>query len=228
MTTLFPSTDIGMFGRRQRHVRGHRIPVTIVSGNVATPQDRNMVVVVDEFGADETLLGSGCQCCTVRAKLQTALRRLLVEREKGRHFNRVVIETSNDLGPILRTFATERTLGEEFHVEEYPAPPVIDGIYNFVLTEDVPLSWDAFSRFIATLMALRGADLLHVKGLLNVTGCRGPVAAQFLQHLAHRPVELQAWRNEDRTSRLEFITRGIAENEVRGLFDSIRILSTSS
>ena len=25
----FPSPDIGMFGRRQRHVRGHRIPVTI-------------------------------------------------------------------------------------------------------------------------------------------------------------------------------------------------------
>ena len=23
----FPSPDIGMFGRRQRHVRGHRIPV---------------------------------------------------------------------------------------------------------------------------------------------------------------------------------------------------------
>ena len=33
-----------------------------------------------------------------------------------------------------------------------------------MLTEDAPLSWDAFSRFMATLMALRGADLLHVKG----------------------------------------------------------------
>ena len=67
-----------------------------------------------------------------------------------------------------------------------------------MLTEDAPLAWDAFSRFITTLQALRGADLLRVTGLLNVEGCRGPVAVQFLQHLALPPVELQAWPDGDR------------------------------
>ena len=47
-----------------------------------------------------------------------------------------------------------------------------------------------------TLIALRGADLLRVKGLLNVAGCRGPVVVQFVQHLAHPPVELAAWPDE--------------------------------
>ena len=54
-----------------------------------------------------------------------------------------------------------------------------------MLTEDAPLSWDAFSRFATTLTALRGADLLQMKGLLNIAGCRGPVAVQFMGHLAH-------------------------------------------
>jgi G3E family GTPase len=74
-------------------------------------------------------------------------------------------------------------------------------------------------------MALRGADLLHVKGLLNVVDCRGPVVVQFMQHLAHPPVELQAWPDDDRASRLEFVTRNVTEKSVRDLFDSVRALS---
>jgi G3E family GTPase len=99
-----------------------------------------------------------------------------------------------------------------------------DGICRFVLTEDAPLAWVAFSRFITTLMALRGTDLLHVRGSLNVTGCRGPVVVQFVQHLAHRPVELQAWPDQDRTSRVVFTTRDLEEKAVRGMFDAVRAL----
>jgi G3E family GTPase len=220
----FPSPDIGMFGRRQRHARGHRIPVAIASSPVPAPGD-DTAVVVDNFGTDEVRLAGGCACCTVRDKLQTALRRLLAEREQGRHVSRVVIETNNDLGPILRTFVTERALGADFYVEQAPILPASDGIDDFVLTEDVPLSWEAFSRFISTLVMLRGVDLLHVKGLLNVTGCRGPVAVQFMQHLAHRPVELQAWLDDDRRSRIEFVTRNIEKKTVRALFEAVRALA---
>jgi G3E family GTPase len=219
----FPSLDIGLYGRRQRHPRGHRIPVTIVRDGAVTPQERDSAVVIDDFGADGVVsLGSGCRCCTVRLGLQVALRRLLAERAQGRHFARVVIETRQDLGPILRTFATERALGADFYVED--DLPHADGTIGYTLTEDTPLSWDAFSRFMTTLMTLRGADLLHVKGVLNVAGCGGPVVVQVMQHLAHRPIELQAWADNDRASRLVFITRGIQEKAVRGLFDAVRAL----
>src|SRR5204863_2363113 len=117
-------------------------------------------VVIDQFGPDDVVpLPGGCACCTVRNKLQASLRRLLSERD-NRHFTRVTIETGNDLGAISRTFATERALGAEFHVEEAPILSGTDGNHNFVLTEDAPLSWNVFSRLIATLTALRGADLL--------------------------------------------------------------------
>ena len=209
----FPSPDIGMFGRRQRHARGHRIPVTIMREAKAEPDS---VVVVDSFGAhDVTALPGGCACCTVRSELQSALRRLLDQREKS-PFRRVAIQSRQDLGPIQRTFVSERALGAEFHVED--APP-LDG-QRFVLTEDTPLSWAALSRFVTTLTTLRGADLLHASGLMNIDGCRGPVVVQFMGHLTGRPFELQSWPEGARASRLKFVTRSIDERTVRDLFDA--------
>jgi len=97
-----------------------------------------------------------------------------------------------------------------------------DGIVSFVVTETAPVEWMPFARAMETLIALRGHDLLRVKGFLDVAGCRGPVLVQFVQHLAHPPVELQAWPNGERASRLVFITRGLGEAPVRALFDAVR------
>jgi G3E family GTPase len=146
MQQLFRSPSAGAFGRRLRHERGARIPVVVVTGFLGagkttlvklfldSPEGHGTAIVVNEFGAagiddallrssaDETvLLGNGCLCCNVRSDLQVALRKLMHDRERGLvpHFKRVVIETSGmaDPGPILRTFATDRALGGECHVE---------------------------------------------------------------------------------------------------------------
>jgi G3E family GTPase len=146
MLDLFPSRAAGPFGRQQRRARGARIPVTILTGFLGagkttllkrfldSPEGAGTAVVINEFGAvgiddqlvrsstEETvLLGNGCVCCTTRSDLQIALRRLVSEREHGQvpDFRRVVIETSGlaDPGPILQTFASDRALGSEFHVE---------------------------------------------------------------------------------------------------------------
>jgi len=99
-----------------------------------------------------------------------------------------------------------------------------DGIASFVVTENLPLKWTAFARAMETLVALRGSDLLRVKGFLDVDGCRGPVLVQFVQHLAHPPVELAAWPDKDHASRVVFITRGVSERQVDDLFKACRAL----
>src|SRR5215471_2809147 len=143
---LFPSRDLGPFGRRQRRARGARMPVTVVTGFLGagkttlvrrfltTPEGRATAVIINEYGAvgiddalvrgttDEVaLLGNGCVCCITRSDLQVALRRLVMDRDRGAlpPFERVLIETSGlaDPGPILQTFATDRALGAEFFVE---------------------------------------------------------------------------------------------------------------
>ena len=88
-----------------------------------------------------------------------------------------------------------------------------------------PIEWLAFARAMETLIGLRGADLLRVKGILNVAGCRGPVVVQYVQHLAHPPVELESWPDQNRNSRIVFITRNIAERDVRSLFAAVQALA---
>src|SRR6202171_3532577 len=146
MLDLFPSRDAGRFGRRLKRTRGAKIPVTVVTGFLgagktalvrrlpASPEGEGTAVVINEFGSvgiddalvrgstDEvTLLGNGCLCCNTRSDLQIALRNLVAEREHGTvpQFRRIVIETSGlaDPGPILQTFAIDRALGGEFHLE---------------------------------------------------------------------------------------------------------------
>jgi G3E family GTPase len=100
-----------------------------------------------------------------------------------------------------------------------------DGIESFVIEASDPIEWSTFSRAMETLTALRGADLLRVKGLLNIAGCRGPVVIQYVQHLAHPPVELVSWPDVNRQSRIVFITRNVPERQVRDLFAAIRALA---
>jgi G3E family GTPase len=297
---------------------------TLLKRFLATAEGQGTAVVVNEFGAagiddalvrpstDETvLLGNGCLCCITRTDLQQALRRMVIERERGElpDFRRIVIETSGlaDPSPILQTFATDRALGSVFNVEAVvtvvdavtgtntlgwsaearkqailadrliitktdiagegasaalseklrvlnhgaeiyeaingdidpacltdPVPHQrnvfvaetahSDGIGSFVLTENAPLPWPVFAKTMDALMQMRGPDLLRVKGFLNVKNCNGPVVVQFVQHLAHPPVELQRWPDDNRQSRVVFITRNISEQQVRGLLDAMRNL----
>jgi G3E family GTPase len=99
-----------------------------------------------------------------------------------------------------------------------------DGIVSFVLREKKPLPWPVVLRAMETLVALRGPDLLRIKGMLNLAGSKGPVVFQAVQHLIHPPVELAAWPDADRSTRLVFITRGVSEKQVRDLFDACRAL----
>ncbi len=94
-------------------------------------------------------------------------------------------------------------------------------ISTFTLWFDEPFERAVFERTIDVLTSLRGADLLRVKGLVNVAGESGPVVIQGVQHLFHPPVTLAQWPSEDRRSRLVFITRGIEHATVAGLFAAV-------
>jgi G3E family GTPase len=335
---LFGGADAARFGRRQRRPRGARLPVVAVTGFLgagkttlirallASPEGAHSAVVVNEYGeigiddallrpsSDQTvLLGNGCLCCNVRTDLQETLRALFADRARGAvpSFARVLIETSGlaDPGPILQTFATDRALGREFHLqalvtvvdaptglgnletmpearkqvaladriivsktdladaattlrlrsrlaaatsapieiarngmvaphflleEGLAAPHRFDigaehthGLQSFSLILDEPLSWSAFEQAMAVLAGMRGPDLLRVKGLVAIEGCRGPVVVHFVQHVAHAPVELEEWPDADRRTRLVFVTRGLARGPVEKLFAGVVALGAA-
>jgi G3E family GTPase len=276
----------------------------------------------------------------MRSDLQETLRALFADRARGAvpGFQRVIIETSGlaDPGPVLQTFASDRALGEEFHLQSLVAvvdapngarnllgmpeawhqvaladrivmtktdladeagrgglaaslralsaapigvardgiidpafllddpvdlPSLVtpakagvqgqaaesvildsrlrghdeeasghshahdhihsDGVSSFTLFFAAPLPWPVVEQAMAVLTALRGPDLLRVKGLVAVEGCRGPVVVHAVQHTAHRPVELEAWPTDDRRSRLVFIARRLTRENAAQLFAAI-------
>ena len=99
-------------------------------------------------------------------------------------------------------------------------------ISTFTLWFDRPFERAVFERCIEVLTSLRGADLLRVKGLVNVRDEPGPVVIQGVQHLFHPPVTLAAWPGDDRRTRLVFITRGIEHEKVGGLFAAVMAVGT--
>ena len=304
---------------------------TLIRELLTKPEAANTAVIVNEFGevgiddallrssSDATvLLGNGCLCCAVRTDLQETLRTLFAERGRGAapNFERVIIETSGlaDPGPVLQTIASDRALGDVYHLQglvavvdapggaanldhtpearqqvaladrivltksdladaaktaalterlrAFSAAPLttatngeIDpaflleesldlaarvathrhdhahahshGIDSFALFFDRPLPWAVFEQVMAVLTGLRGADLLRVKGLVAVEGCRGPVVVHAVQHVAHRPVELLDWPDDDRRSRLVFITRHLAKAQIEPLFAAVIAVGTA-
>ncbi|MEO3427296.1 GTP-binding protein [Pelagibius sp. CAU 1746] len=82
-------------------------------------------------------------------------------------------------------------------------------IRAFCLTYDRPLDWDRFNSWVEMLITLYGADILRIKGILNVEGADEPIVIHGVQHVFHPPVRLEAWPDEQRASRIVFIVRDL-------------------
>lgn len=98
-------------------------------------------------------------------------------------------------------------------------------IRAFCLTIDDPVPADALDSWLDTMLLLRGADFLRVKGIINVAEMAGPVVIHGVQHIFHPAVMLPDWPSGDRRSRIVFITRGISEGDLRatlGMFTDTR------
>jgi len=85
--------------------------------------------------------------------------------------------------------------------------------YSFVI--DKPVEWAAFSRWLDYVTALKGEDLLRLKGLIHVTDePERPLVLHGVQHVFHPPVRLDAWPSADRRTRLVFIVRDIPRDVI--------------
>ena len=98
-------------------------------------------------------------------------------------------------------------------------------IRAFSLRFERAFTWDTLGAALQTLTALRGPDLLRVKGIVNVEGEAGPVVLQAAQHVIHPPVTLESWRDTERSSRIVFIVRNISRESVEALFSAVGALA---
>lgn len=94
------------------------------------------------------------------------------------------------------------------------------GIESFVLTRDAPLTRDELQFLLDGISQNLGAGLLRVKGLVNVAEEPGkPAVIQGAQHLLHTMTWLNDWPDDDRRTRVVFITQGIHRDKLRDIIE---------
>jgi G3E family GTPase len=92
-------------------------------------------------------------------------------------------------------------------------------IRSFALRFEQPVRRELLQQFISTLVDLRGADLLRVKGIVPLES--GLVLVQGVRHVfdRFRPIE-------SGDAALVFITNGVERNEVEALWQAMRRLGS--
>jgi G3E family GTPase len=95
-------------------------------------------------------------------------------------------------------------------------------ISAFCLVEDRPIDWERFHRWLGALRAQKGESLLRVKGILNLAGEGTPVVIHDVHHVFHPPVQLKQWPDNDRRSRVVFITSELPGEIIRRSWEEAR------
>ncbi len=143
-----------------------------------------------------------------------------------------LLAAANPAAPVRR--AVQGAVDADFLLAEAPpraafaATAAAHGgrtLQTFSLVFERPFTSDGLRESLSVLTRLRGEDLLRIKGLVAVRGCRGPVVVHAVRHQVHPPVELERWPDEDCRSRLVFVARSVPAEAVRRLFDSIAELA---
>ena len=87
---------------------------------------------------------------------------------------------------------------------------------------DEPISDEAFDHWLNTLIALRGPDILRVKGIVFLKDIDAPFVFHGVQHIFDPPVPVLNWPGGDRRSRIVVIARDISRPELKRSLDMLR------
>ena len=196
----------------RHHFRLSGIITTIDAVNGATqlasfPEAVKQASMADRLVVTKTDLADGPSLAALRARLR-ALNLSAQMLESG--------EIRSDLHQLLTDdiYDAEGKVREASHwtaeeVDEHSTHAHTAGVQSFTAIFDRPLDWTAFGVWATMLLHRHGANVLRLKGLLNVAGVPTPVLINGVQHIVHPPSHLEAWPDADRCSRLIFIVQGL-------------------
>ena len=90
-----------------------------------------------------------------------------------------------------------------------------DRIRAHCIIVEEPVSWTSFCYWLELLAAMRGEQMLRVKGIVAVSDhLEQPLVIHGVQHVFHPPVKLEKWPSADRRTRVVFITRDLPLTEL--------------
>jgi G3E family GTPase len=99
-------------------------------------------------------------------------------------------------------------------------------VQSFSIRHAGPVTRAGLVLWLDLIAGLKGRDLLRVNGVFNVEG--EPVAVHAVQRIVHEPVPLPAWPDDERASRIVFITRGIARDAIEKTLDVLSYVAPAA
>jgi len=94
-------------------------------------------------------------------------------------------------------------------------------VRSLALATDRALPAATFDMFLDLLRGMHGPNLLRVKGIVKIAEAPDePVVIHGVQHVFHPPASLPAWPDDDRRTRIVFITCDMDPRAIRDLFDA--------
>jgi G3E family GTPase len=95
-------------------------------------------------------------------------------------------------------------------------------VNTFTILRGEPIRAVALTLLLEALSDHCGADLLRLKGIVNILESPDqPAVIHGVQHVFHPPSWLPRWPSDDRRSRIVFITRSVPRRWVEVLLDAI-------
>jgi G3E family GTPase len=96
------------------------------------------------------------------------------------------------------------------------------GIETYAVVRVEPLRAVTLTLFLEVIAGHCGADLLRLKGIVNILESpERPAVIHGVQHVFHPPNWLPGWPSDDRRSRMIFITRGIPRGWIEALLAAL-------
>lgn len=87
------------------------------------------------------------------------------------------------------------------------------------VTDPIPAT--VFDFWLDTLIALKGPNILRMKGILHVEGLEYPFVFHGVQHIFDAPVPLKSWSGRDTTSRVVVIARDMDEANLKASLEML-------
>ena len=101
-----------------------------------------------------------------------------------------------------------------------------ENIRAFSMMSENPVNMIAFSFFRDMITAALGANLLRMKGIVNIAGEERPAVIHGVQHIFHPVQWLETWPDNDRRTKLVFITQNIKKEQIEDFFRPLMGLDT--
>lgn len=121
------------------------------------------------------------------------------------------VESADQAGP-----------GQNGHKHRHDhSPGTHGGISTFAVVIDDVVTFHGLQVWMGLLGEMKGLNLLRIKGMVNVAG--RPIVVQAVQHMFHPLSELPDWPDNDRRTRIIFITREVSREQIERTLDVLSL-----